>query len=177
MDFETRINNAEFWFLQAEQMYEASKVLFKELSNRKDVKNMSDQIRKVGCHKGALFFLGISVENAIKGYCAHLGIVTVKNERMKVKSDFKYKNHNLIDLTKISSLDLLDEEVELLERLSIYNIWAGKYGTPLSKQELPESKGKQYLRESDYPLVESFVNRLKIKSGFSNETGWPYLHS
>lgn len=180
MEFEVQINNAEFWFSQSSQMYEASKVLFAELSKREKIKQMSDNDRKVGAHKGSLFFLGISIENAIKGYFAYNDKIKVENRSLKVRSSFQLKKanqHDLIALANVISLKLQDDEIELLTRLSVYTIWAGKYGTPLRESDLTEAQGLFFQKEIDYQVASSLIDKLKNLSGFNEKSGWPQLNS
>ena len=176
MEFEAHLNNAQFWFSQSSQMYEASKVLFAELSKREQMKQVSDNDRKVGAHKGSLFFLGISIENAIKGYFAYTGKIQVENGSLKAKNSFQPKKanqHDLIALASAVSLKLQSDEIELLTRLSVYTIWAGKYGTPLRESDLTKAQGLFFQRERDYQVASSLIEKLKNMSGFNEKSGWP----
>lgn len=177
MEFDTQTNNAQFWFSQSSQMFEASKVLFDELSKREQIKKSSDNDRKVGAHKGSLFFLGISIENAIKGLFAYKGLIKLENGRLKTNQSFKARPHDLLALANSISINMLQEEIELLTRLSIYTIWAGKYGTPLSESELSQAQGMFFQREADYQVAASFIDKLKTSSGYNKKSGWPQLNS
>lgn len=175
MEFETQTKNAQFWFSQANQMYEASRVLFAELSKREQITASSDNDRKVGAHKGSLFLLGISIENAIKGFFAYKGLIEIKGG--KLKQPFNTQAHDLLALANAVSLNLLNEEVELLTRLSVYTIWAGKYGTPIRESELSKAQGMFFQREIDYQVAASFIDKLKDNSGYNKKLGWPQLNS
>ncbi|WP_149865427.1 hypothetical protein [Catenovulum maritimum] len=160
-------------------MYEASKILYAELSDRKQTKNSSDNDRKVGAHKGSLFFLGISIENAIKVFFAYKDKIQVEDGKLKVKNSFplnKASPHDLLALAIAIELELLDEEKELLSRLSVFTIWAGKYGTPLSESDLNKAQGLLIQSEIDYQVAALFIDKLKNKSGFNHNTGWPQLN-
>lgn len=176
MEFEIQINNPEFWFAKSDQMFEASKILFAELKKRTRIREVSDNDRKVGAHNGSLFFLGIAIENAIKGFIAHKGKMKIRNNKLIASESFKgAKPHDLYELADKLSIEINSQEIELLKRLSVYTIWAGKYGTPINKNDFITSIGQHYQTESDYKIAADMIKRLRLNSGFNEESGWPEL--
>ncbi|AUL72389.1 hypothetical protein ATS72_001710 [Pseudoalteromonas sp. 13-15] len=172
MDFHTKLKNAEFWFTQASQMFEASKALFNSMTS----KDSSDELR-VGAHKGSLFLLGIATENAFKGVLAFKEELKIENERLKPITPKGVSPHDLEWLSEKIGHTFSEKEIELFKRLSVYTIWAGKYGTPLKKSEFLKDKGALFQSESDYDVISDVISRLKIEAGFNKNSGWPSLRS
>ena len=173
MDFNTKIKNAEFWFAQAFQLYDASKALFNSMVSRESSENL-----RVGAHKGSAFLLGISIENALKGVLAHRGQLVIENDRLKPNKSFpNCTAHDLFALMTLLNINVNNDEAELLKRLSIYTIWAGKYGTPLSKNDFEKSDSLLFQKTSDFTLASNLLLKLAELAGYKSESGWPNLCS
>ena len=171
MDFYQKANNAEFWFVQSHQMFEASKVLFQSM-----ISADSSDTRVVGSHKGSMFFLGIALENAIKGLLAYKGLLIFEKEKLSTHKSFpKCKPHDLGPLINLLEVEVDISEQSLLERLSIYTIWAGKYGTPIAEDDFINSNHKLFQKENDFTIASSLISRLQLLSGFTIESGWPII--
>lgn len=169
MDFRTKTINAEFWFAQASQMLAAAEALFCTMSSRN-----SEMETSVGCHKGSMFLLGIALENAFKGVVASQGKLIIDGGRIDTKKSFpRCKNHKLPDLAKLISLETNQTEKELLQRLSIYTVWAGKYGTPLSESEYTDAQGHQYQSSQDFDIAKNLIYKLRANTDFDERFGWP----
>lgn len=173
MDFKTKTVNAEFWFTQASQMLAAAEELFCTMSSRN-----SEVETSVGCHKGSMFLLGIALENAFKGVVASQRKLIIVGGRIDTKKSFPgCKNHKLPDLARLIGLETNDTEKELLQRLSIYTVWAGKYGTPLSESEYADAQGHQHQNSQDFDIAKSLIFKLRANTGFDERSGWPEAHS
>src|SRR5690554_2024836 len=173
MDFKTKTVNAEFWFTQASQMLAAAEVLFCAMSSRS-----SEMETSVGCHKGSMFLLGIALENAFMGVVASQGKLIIGRARIDTRKSFPgCKNHNLSDLAKLVNLETNLTEKELLQRLSIYTIWAGKYGTPLSETEYTNAQGHQHQSPRDFEIAKNLIFKLRARTDFDAQSGWPELPS
>jgi len=172
MDFRIKTVTPEFWFTQSFQMFDASRALFQPVSS-----NVSSSSMKVGAHKGSAFLLGISIENAVKGILAHRGLLIIENEKLNTRKSFlKCSPHNLYELFNLIGAEIEPSESELLKRLSIYTLWAGKYGTPLSKNEFTKDKNSLFQRESDFEIANAMLNKLMILAGYDSVSGWPLLN-
>ncbi len=170
MDFHTRVNNAEVWFSQAFQMFEASKALFYHVGSRQSSMELS-----VGAAKGSAFLLGISLENAFKGVLVKKGLLKTEGNKLKKKFT-NSKAHNLSEYINLIDLDLNEKDLELLHRLSIYTTWAGKYNAPIHKNELLESEGCMLHSSGDFNIAEDLLSKLKILAGCSANSKWPDLN-
>jgi len=79
-----------------------------------------------------LMLYGYALENIFKGIC-------VANEKYKmVNGKFTGKTHKLIQLAKDTDVILTDDEHWLLQRLTAYTIWAGRYPSPTSADEMED---------------------------------------
>ena len=172
MDFATKAQNTEFRFTQAEQLLPVAESLFERMKQL----TISPQ-DKVGFHKASMFLLGIALENAFKGVVASNGGIVVKNNKIKTQCSFpNCENHNLKDLARLVKLNLNVTETAFLERLSVYTIWAGKYGTPLSDKEFEKSKGLMIQHTRDFPLAKEIIHELKSRTEYDEQSGWPPLN-
>jgi hypothetical protein len=118
-------------------MFIVSKILRDDfMAKRNNIpRTEAGQEYNAGLLKGAMFFLGVSLENALKGVC--VGSVTDKKLT---------QSHNLRNLANWASLKLSKEESDLLDRLTIYIKWAGRYNVPW--REKRRSIG--HVAEDDY---------------------------
>ena len=62
--------------------------------------------------------------------------MVTKGRGKDVSGKFNLKSHKIIELAKNLGLQCSKEELELLERLEHYIIWAGRYPIPLHIQDL-----------------------------------------
>lgn len=169
MDFTTKATNAEFWFTQSNQMLAASEALFCAMSA-----GNSEMEASVGFHKGSMFLLGISLENAFKGVVASEGKLKVDGGKIDTRKSFpRCKNHELTDLAKLIGFDTSHAEQDLLKRLSIYTVWAGKYGTPLNEREYSSSQGHQHQSSRDFDVAKNLILKLRTITDFDERSGWP----
>jgi len=171
MDFHTKINKAEFWFSQAFQMFEASQALFKSVESIE-----SSNVLSVGAHKGSSFLLGIAIENAIKGVLAYENKLKVKGDKFLPQQSFVgCKPHDIYQYADLLQIKFNEEELELFKRLSVYTIWAGKYGTPLDKNFFDKEQKYLFQKDSDFLVAKNALQTLRANAGFSEETGWPKI--
>lgn len=171
MDFTTKATRAEFWFTQTAQMFAASEALFVAMTDRESKAEAS-----AGYHKGSMFLLGIALENAFKGVVAAQGQMKVTSGLIKTHKSFPgCKNHNLVHLAKLIEFSLSETELELLERLSIYTVWAGKYGTPLSETDYLDAQGRQVQSANDFEIAKKLILKLRAMTDFDEVVGWPKL--
>lgn len=68
---------------------------------------------------------GLSIECVLKAHIAHSDPDFVDEHNYKGP-----KSHNLLELSKSAGVELSDEDLALLDRLSIFVVWAGKYPIP-----------------------------------------------
>lgn len=82
--------------------------------------------------------VGYAIENLLKA------AITIQNPDLVKKADEfkldKLKSHDLVRLCNMCDLELTDNETKLLQRLTDYIIWMGKYPVPLKKSGLYPKK-------------------------------------
>ena len=173
IEFEEGVSNPENWFRQSWQMFEASKSLYEVFSGREKIRSEMDNHRQIGAMKGAMLFLGLSAENALKGAFVYTSKPDTLRDRLNPKH-FHDNAHDLTDVARKLDLELTDAQLDLLERLTIFVQWASKYQAPLRKSELQKATGRiKLVYPSDYTDVENLILGLQVKSGFDETHGWP----
>ncbi len=124
--------------------------------------------------KGAMLFLGLAVENALKGAVVHKAKPDLRNGKLSPKHFHEYA-HDLKDVADKLELDLSDIPSDYLDRLSMFVQWASKYKTPLRRVDYDMSQGKIKMQvPSDFDRAKILIGRLQAFSGYSEENGWPH---
>lgn len=117
-----------------------------------------------------LMLAAYALENYFKG--ALVAMYKWSAADIKAKLPSELKSHDLKSLAEPLKLPLSVEEIDLLERLSAYSTWAGRYPVPLFREGLKPVKdginiGNQLtiFRGSDTAVVASLLEKL---AGFLN---------
>jgi len=77
------------------------------------------------------------------------------------------KSHELAELCKEAGASLTQEENDLIDRLSVYAVWAGRYPCPLAREELrPKMVGGKenmatFFRGSDISVAHCLLERFE----------------
>jgi hypothetical protein len=134
--FDKAGRNPRKWYSKAMQLYNAAKALEDRVKYEsyqgKELPivppNMEERIKCV------YFMLsGFAIENLFKGILVNRGQSCVSDGKLIVKH--WGKNHRLVNLANLSELTLLPEDTLLLEILTQYILWAGRYPIPQSYVE------------------------------------------
>lgn len=78
----------------------------------------------------------------------------------------------LTEMAQDLALHLIESEVNLLERLTIYNIWAGRYRLPKHKEHYMAERSERAYKSSDPDEVERLIQQWKLMAGFDKASGW-----
>jgi len=109
----------------------------------------------------APFFLlaGLSVENALKALIIRSAIATGAPPRNGAAALglFPTQGHSLLDLARCARVSLSSGERKLLERLSVFVTWAGRYPIP---KRASQAGFERTTRECDLEDIERFVERV-----------------
>ena len=83
------------------------------------------------------FLMGCSTENLLKGI-----LMSQHPEYLEAETKLTHiKSHDLVKLCSRCNIDLVEKEKELLEKLTTYVKWAGRYPVPLSNEDMfPKKK-------------------------------------
>lgn len=153
IDFERRSKDPAAWFTVGYTLHYASNVLWTSL--RPALKAWDAHGAPQDKHELALrlrgpfaLLAGLAIENMLKGAVQE---VTPRAERQLVQG------HDLIKLAKRLGLSLSSEESDLLERLTRFVKWAGRYPVAL---DAAETKKPRLMRSSDYAAIVEFAGKL-----------------
>lgn len=174
ISFNEVIETPEIWFQQAWEMFEASSVTYDSFLSCKSQKTDSDRQRKLGLMKGVMLFLGLAVENALKGAVVYKAKPDLRNGKLSPKHFHEYA-HDLKDVAGKLDVDLSDIPNDYLDRLSMFVQWASKYKAPLRLRDYDDSQGNIKMQvPTDFDSAKVLINRLQVYSGYSEENGWPH---
>tara|TARA_B100001063_G_scaffold207116_1_gene202825 strand:- start:3122 stop:3595 length:474 start_codon:yes stop_codon:yes gene_type:complete len=155
-------------------MFEASVVTYDSFQSYNSQQTDKDRQKALGLMKGAMLFLALAVENALKGAYVHLDKPEVKNGKVSSKHFHKY-SHDLKDIAMKLDLNLTDDSKSYLDRLSMFIQWASRYKTPLREIDYINSQGQIQLRyPSDFDNAKNLINVLQQQSGYVEGKGWPF---
>jgi hypothetical protein len=117
-----------------------------------------------GQHRMYLFLSALAIENLLKAVVVDQA--KWPDSQIAQKLPEELKTHALLDLAA-GRIDLADDEIELLERLTQFGIWLGRYPTPTKLDDIKPKKLKSgkvnlagFMYGSDIRDVENFINRL-----------------
>src|SRR5687768_16903271 len=153
IDFERRSKDPAAWFMVGYTLHYASNVLWTNL--RPALKAWDEKGAPEDKHELALrlrgpfaLLAGLSIENMLKGAIQQ---VTPRAHRQLVTG------HDLLKLAKRLDLSMTADESDLLERLTRFVRWAGRYPVAL---DAAETSKPRLLRSSDYAAIVKFAGKL-----------------
>ena len=118
-----------------------------------------------GMHRVYLLLSAIAVENLLKAVLVNQA--KWPDSQITQKLPDELHSHMLLDLATKVALPLGDHEVDLLERLTEFGIWLGRYPAPTMLHHTKPKKLKSgmvnlsgFMYGSDIREVESLVNKL-----------------
>jgi hypothetical protein len=164
-DFEASFLNHDAWLGQAEQFAHAAEALISSIEPLRGTRTEEANSKMVGCIRGALLLLAISVENSLKA-------VKVAQKQVKVEAGKVDRTslgggrsgHQLQQLAAEATFSLSEPESLLLKRLTEVVIWAGRYQQPLSEQEYKNASidnPRRLAPMSDLRLVHQILARAR----------------
>lgn len=97
-----------------------------------DVKAMLDDIdvEKISITATVLMLGGFVIENLLKGLIAKSKSIPIENGKPR------FKHHKLVDLARDAEIPLSTNEKVLLQRLTEFVLWAGRYPAPQDTKSL-----------------------------------------
>ncbi len=121
--YHTVTNVPILWLEKGESLQLASEILLEEVENTNTPRSKMELGHKIV--DPAYLLAGYALENFFKGIGIGKGIYEVDKE-----NKFTGASHKLINIAKKIEFKLSKEETELLERLTIVIVWAGRYISP-----------------------------------------------
>ena len=167
--FALDINRPESWLFSArdlmEQMGHTATRLQEDWIRCTESASAEPQAPPHGAHRTYLFIAAIAIENLLKA------ILVKKSEwpdsKVAEALPNELRSHKLLDLAEMVNLPLTDNESELLERLTEFGIWLGRYPAPTTLNHTKPKKLKSgivnvagFMYGSDIRNVEIFANKL-----------------
>ncbi len=137
------LNSPDNWLSSAQRLRHAAETLFRAYSAAtqlpEEEQAESEDVSLVG---SATLLFGLALENLLKAALLFEGIATV-NQDGTIKTGLgAFFVHDLEGMAKsLSSLCLTEEEPQLLQRLSAFVIWAGKYPSPIAFEGKKSASG------------------------------------
>ena len=179
--FEQAIEKPEIWLSHSWQLYYSGLMLSEQFrldfENPKIHGNSHDGHKQVGYMSSAQLLIGLAVENALKGAIISKQPKLVENGKFDIKKIGGGKNnHGLNDLAENAQISMSPSRKDLLDRLTIYVIWAGKYGAPFKEIDYKNAQQKKSLTlkfPSDLTIAREIIEECEIKAGYEKQKGWP----
>ena len=123
-------SEAHLWLAKATELLKAARLLWQQFLDDLAVFQKGEQLEEPFVGGPALMLYGLAVENLLKAGLAHQGKAVNGN------GAFGLKSHGLVDLADQLGLSCTPAEIELLEKLETFVLWAGRYPIPLVAQDL-----------------------------------------
>ena len=118
-----------------------------------------------GQHRIYLFVAAFAAENLLKALV--VGRANWPDSQIAQKIPDELKSHKLLDLAAVAGVNLTDDESEVLERLTEFGIWLGRYPAPTTLQHTKPKMLKSgmvnlagHMYGSDMRVVEVLLNKL-----------------
>lgn len=118
-----------------------------------------------GLHRVYLFFSALAIENLLKAVIVNKAQWPDSQIAQKIPDELN--SHILLDLVTASGFVPTDNDVELLERITEFGIWIGRYPAPTKLHHTKPKKLRSgivnlagHMHGSDIRDVEDLVNRL-----------------
>jgi hypothetical protein len=164
--------NPQEWRTTARRLLMGARLLWDPLSeclrdyaatrdgrSRKDTRRLEEQLEYFG---GFFLLAGLAVENGLKAriveraHAEERMLVTVAD----VFKLFPPKHHDLVALADSAKVTLSPAEGRLLQRLSMFVQWAGRYSIPTPKRVADAATFRRETRPRDWQEIEAFIRRL-----------------
>ncbi|MBP0725946.1 hypothetical protein J5Y03_12265 [Bacillus sp. RG28] len=165
------IRNASYpitWEITAMELKKSADILFKEvkiefeknlqrvskpIDESKDEKLELDDLLSVS--RSYMLLSGFAIENLLKAIAIKGNPELYVDDENKKLTDL---NHNLNKLVDKLNISVNSEEKEILEKLSEYVYWAGRYPTPINAKKM--SLGFSFDINSEPVIINNIFNRL-----------------
>lgn len=145
-NFAERAVSGPLWFDYADDLHEAAKLLWKE-------RPFFDPDPGPGptpsLHRIALMLAGLALEGLFKA------------RHVMAHNDRPPHTHELVQLAERDKVPLSQEEMGLLQRLTQFIMWSGRYPVPTG----PEKHDTILLASSDWRKFDALYQRLRTSPG------------
>jgi hypothetical protein len=153
--FELVHTDAQSWLAQARQLRIAADVIFREWQKviRVAPSGPGVQEHRLAYSQTFMLLTGFAFENLLKG------ILYGRNPKQNLKTGYG-GSHGIVKMANEVGL-LSSEELDLLERLERYLVWAGRYQLPTTAKAFHDAQGKISITTHDPKIIEPLFERLE----------------
>lgn len=141
-------NDHSYWRRSAERLKHSADILFSHYQARSGLSPEEwAESEDSGIAGIATLLYGLAMENVLKAVLLKDGVVKADRNGNVPWKEVKASDHNLVSMSKaLKSFSLSADQEKLMERMSAFVCWAGKYPTPLKfKDSKPENDFKGLL--------------------------------
>lgn len=179
--YHSMFHDAIAWLDQSDRNIIASQVIYREwetiLEQHPDLPTELNQTI-IALLDSYMLLLGLGMENLIKAL-----IISLKPDFESVKELDSYKwsangGHGIKEMFTFNFPDLNQEEIDLLDRLQEFIVWAGKYNIPNKSSNYIASKtphNKQCLKLIDNHTAMKLIEKVKPMINENWETNMSFF--
>jgi hypothetical protein len=146
--------DAQSWLAQARQLKLSADVIHSEWEKIRNKSQASPGVRErmLGYSQSFMLLTGFAFENLLKGilYGRDINSKLARNKG----------GHGIVQMAK-AIITLTSDELNLLDRLELYLVWAGRYRLPMASDAFHESEGKVYITTQDPIIIEQVFDKLE----------------
>ena len=117
-EYENRKNTSTYWHNKSADLMSSARVLWKAME--------ADKQAQITCYATYKMLFGMSLELLLKAHCV---AQQIENPRIE-------NTHNLTEISNIAGIKLKKSENKVLDVLSEYIVWDGRYPTPKNPAKL-----------------------------------------
>ncbi len=152
--FHIIFKDAQSWLAKARQLKMSASLMWPEFEIAARSSQVHDGIteRMLAFSEAYMLLMGFSFENLLKG------IILGRDQfdkTVKIKG-----GHGVVEMADAVTV-LNSDERDLLERIQIYLLWAGRYQIPKNPKQYHEAKSKVRITTGDPGTVNQLFGRLE----------------
>jgi hypothetical protein len=161
--FSETIYNKDSWYIKAHDLFSAANILKvsiqQELNNELNDESQGLRItlNSTNLSNSYMLLIGFAVEVFLKG----IFISREPHNQASLNKMFRL-SHNLKDLVSYLEINVTASEEEIINRLTNYTIWDGRYPTPKKESEFSNVRGV-FLYNTDFRTIDSLIKKLETE--------------
>lgn len=164
-------HSKDWWLLSSDRLKRAADCLKTHYKNSAARVNKGEPITNVAAELELILqygmLIGYSFENLLKGRLVEFDPSKIHVSRSGTGFELKWGSHghDLWDLANELSLycqlDLADKDEELLNYLTLFMLWKGRYPIPKSERYLAGRAGVNEIGAADFNLIDQLYFRIR----------------
>jgi hypothetical protein len=152
--FKLMREDAQSWLAQAIQLRLSADVIYPEWEKIRTLRQSAPGVRErmLAYSQSFMLLTGLAFENLLKG------ILYGRDSNSKLAKS--KGGHGIVQMAN-GVTTLTSEELNLLQRLEIYLVWAGRYQLPMRSDAFHESQDKVSITTKDPIIIEQVFSKLE----------------